>query len=156
MNIFSVLSTGQSKLHEPSMSAMFAYLLNPNQDHGLSRKVIDSFLKLSNINKTYEKFINDKTIKFQIDLEVLYTWKGKKNYIDIQIKILDSSYQEIHRIIIENKIKQGASNPKQLDSYYHAVINDQDNDDPFSLNNEEDVSVIFLTPKSNKGVRRGI
>lgn len=152
MNIFSVLSTGKSNLHEPSISAMFAYLLNPNQDHGLGRKVINNFLKLSNINKTYENFIDDETIKFEIDLEVPYKYKNKRNDIDIQIKILDSSYNEIHRIIIENKIKQGAANPKQLNSYYQAVIKDKDNDDSFDLK-EEDLSAIFLTPKPNRGLK---
>ncbi|WP_428088247.1 PD-(D/E)XK nuclease family protein [Candidatus Thioglobus sp.] len=152
MNIFSVLSTGKSNLHEPSMSAMFAYLLNPNQDHRLGRKVINNFLKLSDINKIYKNFIDDKTIKFEIDLEVPYQYKNKRNDIDIQIKILDSSYNELHRIIIENKIKQGAANPKQLNSYYQAVINDKNNDDSFNLK-EENLSVIFLTPKPNKGLK---
>ncbi len=138
-------------MHEPSMSAMFAYLLNPNQDHGLGRKIINNFLKLSNINKIYENFIDDKTIKFEIDLEVPYQYKNKRSDIDIQIKILDSSYNELHRIIIENKIKQGSANPKQLSSYYQAVINDKDND-AFNLE-EENLSVIFLTPKPNKGLQ---
>jgi hypothetical protein len=151
MNIFSVLSTGKSNLHEPSMSAMFAYLLNPNQDHGLGRKVINNFLELANHNKIYEKFINDETIKFQIDLEVPYRYKNKRNDIDIQIKILDSSYNEKHRIIIENKIKQESASSKQLNSYYQAVINDKDNDDFFDLE-KENLSVIFLTPKPNKGL----
>lgn len=134
------------------MSAMFAYLLNPNQDHGLGRKVINSFLKLSNIDNIYKDFIEDETIKFQIDLEVPYRHNNKGNSIDIQIKILDSSYNELHRIIIENKIKQGAANPKQLNLYYEAVINDKDNDDSFNLE-EKNLSVIFLTPKPNKGLK---
>ena len=152
MNIFSVLSTGKSNLHEPSMSAMLAYLLNPNQDHGLNRKFIDVFLKLANTNKIYESFIDDKTIKFEIDLEVPYNYQGKRNDIDIQIKILDSSYKELHRIIIENKIKQGAANPKQLNAYYQAVINDKNNDDAFNLD-KENLSIIFLTPKPTSGFK---
>lgn len=149
MNIFSVLSTGKSNLHEPSMSAMLAYLLNPNQDHGLGRKFINNFLALAdNDKKIYSEFINSNAIKFEIDLEVAYSRKGKRNDIDIQIKILDKSYNELHRIIIENKIKSGASNPEQLNRYYEAVINDKDNDDSFELN-KEDLSVIFLTPKLN-------
>jgi hypothetical protein len=151
MNVFSVLSTGKSNLHEPSISAMFAYLLNPNQDHGLGRKVINNFLELANHNKIYDEFIENKNIKFEIDLEVSYRYKNKRNDIDIQIKILDSSYNEKHRIIIENKIKQGSANPKQLNSYYQAVINDKDNDDFFDLE-KENLSVIFLTPKPNKGL----
>jgi hypothetical protein len=147
MNIFSVLSTGKSNLHEPSMSAMLAYLLNPNQDHGLGRKFINSFLTLaSQNNNIYNGYINDESIKFEIELEVAYRNKKKRNDIDIQIKILDKSYQELHRIIIENKIKSGAANPSQLSDYYSAVLNDKENDDVFELD-ENSLSVIFLTPK---------
>lgn len=147
MNIFSVLSTGKSNLHEPSMSAMLAYLLNPNQDHGLGRKFINSFLTLAaQNNNLYNDYINDESIKFEIELEVAYRSSNKRNDIDIQIKILDKSYHELHRIIIENKIKSGAANPSQLNDYYLAVLNDKENDDVFELN-QKNLSVIFLTPK---------
>ncbi len=152
MNIFSVLSMGKSRLHETSMSAMLAYLLNPNQDHGLGNKFLKSFLELAGENGIYEKYINDDSSQFQIDLEVRYHNK-KDNDIDIQIKILDGSYKELHRIIIENKIRAGASNISQLTNYYEAVVNDKNNDDAFELE-KENLSVIFLTPKlKNKGLK---
>ena len=137
---------GKSNIHEPSMSAMLAYLLNPNQDHGLGRKVINSFLELANNNEIYSGFIDNESLKFDIDLEVPYWCENKRNDIDIQIKVLDGSYNELHRIIIENKIKSGAANSKQLNWYYQAVINDKDNDDAFELS-RENLSVVFLTPK---------
>lgn len=146
MNIFSVLSTGKSNLREPSMSAMLAYLLNPNQDHGLSAKVINSFLQLANKDGIYDTFISNTNLKFEIDLEVAYTYQKKRKDIDIQIKILDKSNHERHRIIIENKIKSSSANPDQLNSYYQAILGDKDNDDAFELE-ENDLSVIFLTPK---------
>lgn len=154
MNIFAVLSTGKSNIHEPSMSAMLAYLLNPHQDHGLGRKVMERFLDFANKEKgLYGSYIADNSLRFEIDLEVQYKNEGKRNDIDIQIKVLDKSYNELHRIIIENKIKSGAANPKQLKSYYDAVLADKENDDPFELN-ENNLSVIFLTPKKNhKGLR---
>ncbi len=150
MNIFTVLSTGKSNLHEPSMSAMLAYLLNPNQDHGLGDKVIEQFLQLANTNHTYTEYLDRHDIKFQIDLEVPYKLGTARNDIDIQIKILDNNNnnQELHRIIIENKIKTGAANPKQLSKYHQAVMTDKKNDDPFTLG-ESKLSVIFLTPKLN-------
>lgn len=153
MNIFKVLSQGKSKLHEPSMSAMLAYLLNPNQDHGLGNRVINSFLKLANGKHLYKDFINNNSLKYEIDLEVVYKHNNTTNHIDIQIKILDSSYVELHRIIIENKIKSGAANSNQLNNYYRAVLNDKDNDDTFDLI-ADNLSVIFLTPKlKHKGLR---
>ena len=116
------------------------------------QKVINSFLELANNNEIYSSFINNESLKFDIDLEVSYWGENKRNDIDIQIKILDGSYNELHRIIIENKIKSGAANSKQLNLYYQAVINDKDNDDAFELN-RENLSVVFLTPKlKNKGL----
>ena len=147
---------GKSRLHETSMSAMLAYLLNPNQDHGLGDKFLNSFLELAGKNGIYEDYINNDSIKFQLDLEVLYTNINtkKENYIDIQIKILDKSYRELHRIIIENKIKSEASNSSQLNRYYEAVINDKNNDDAFELE-KKNLSIIFLTPsQKHKGLNK--
>ena len=69
MNIFSVLSMGKSRLHETSMSAMLAYLLNPNQDHGLGNKFLKSFLELANENNIYSMYIEKiglNKLKFDI------------------------------------------------------------------------------------------
>lgn len=151
MNIFSVLSMGKSRLHETSMSAMLAYLLNPNQDHGVGNKFLKSFLELSNENNIYSIYIEKigtTQLKFDIDLEVQYYYNGKRSDIDVQIKIFDNNWNELHRIIIENKIKTGAANPKQLEQYYEAVINDE-NDENIS---EDKLSVIFITPDLNNKI----
>ena len=151
MNIFSVLSMGKSRLHETSMSAMLAYLLNPNQDHGVGNKFLKSFLELSNENNIYSMYIEKiglNKLKFDIDLEVQYYYNGKRSDIDVQIKIFDNNWNELHRIIIENKIKTGAANPKQLEQYYEAVINDE-NDENIS---EDKLSVIFITPDLNNKI----
>lgn len=142
MNIFSVFSTGNSSLREPSMSSMLAFLLNPTQDHGLGRKIIDNFLETAD-QKRYGKYVRSKTIRFEIDLEVPYLFKGKRNMVDVQIRILNDNYNELHRIIIENKIKASSADPKQLQSYYQAVLNDPDQDAKLK---PDQVSVIFLTP----------
>lgn len=151
MNIFSVLSMGKSRLHETSMSAMLAYLLNPNQDHGVGNKFLKSFLKLANKNNIYSTYIEkigSTQLKFDIDLEVQYYYNGKRSDIDVQIKIFDNNWNELHRIIIENKIKTGAANPKQLQQYYEAVINDV-NDQNIS---KDKLSVIFITPDLNNKI----
>lgn len=147
MNIFNVLSMGKSRLHETSMSAMLAYLLNPNEDHGLGYRFLKSFLELANEKKIYEQYINkleNRELKFDIDLEVSYFYDNKRSDIDVQIKIFNSNWEELHRIIIENKIKSGAANPKQLAEYYNAVLNDNDD-----KSTEDKLSVIFLTPDLN-------
>lgn len=157
MNIFNVLSMGKSRLHETSMSAMLSYLLSPYQDHGLGNIFLRNFLDIANKNKTlYSKTItgiDDGNIKVEIDLEVPYVFSKKRNDVDIQIKFLNRKNQEIHRLIIENKIRAGAANSNQLKEYYEAVLNDKDNDDSFDLDSDN-LSVIFLTPDvDHKGLK---
>ncbi len=151
MNLFNVLSMGKSRLHETSMSAMLGYLLDPTQDHGLGSKFLKKFLEISNHQSQYSTFIEQldkRRIKIEVDLEVPYNHRGKRNDIDIQIKFFSSKNEELHRIIIENKIRSGAANPQQLTSYYEAVLNDQENDDVFELTTDH-LSVIFITPDLN-------
>ncbi|VEH68588.1 Uncharacterised protein [Rodentibacter pneumotropicus] len=42
---FKVLNNGDSRLYEPSMSAMLGYLLDSNEDHGLGSIFVKRFLK---------------------------------------------------------------------------------------------------------------
>lgn len=145
MNLFSVLSMGKSRLHETSMSAMLAYLLNPNQDHGLGDKFLKSFFELTNKAFLYAKYLETDGYKFDIQLEVPYSKDNKRSDIDIQIKIFDNDWkEEQHRIIIENKIRVSAANPEQLKQYYEAVLTGDDDDG--SQISSDKLSVIFLTP----------
>lgn len=137
MNIFQVLSQGKSRLHEPSMSAMLGYLLDSNKDHGLADAVIRKLLQT--IDETrFEDIISMDFIDAQVSLEEPYQLNGKRKDIDIQILFLNDKKKECHRIIIENKIKVGAANPKQLKEYYQAIINDEPDIKAFT--------VVFLTP----------
>ena len=140
MNIFQVLSQGKSRLHEPSMSAMLGYLLDSNKDHGLGDSVIRKLLQT--IDETrFESIISMGFIDSQVSLEEPYQLKGKRKDIDIQVILLNDKKEEIHRVIIENKIKVGAANPKQLKEYYQAIINEE-----LEI---EALTIVFLTPNIN-------
>jgi PD-(D/E)XK nuclease superfamily len=139
MNIFQVLSQGKSRLHEPSMSAMLGYLLDSNKDHGLGDAFIRVFL--STIDEdAFKEFLFSNFIKSQVELERPYQLGNNRKDIDIEISLLDEDNKEKHRIIIENKIKVGAANPKQLKEYYEAVLQEDS-----SIAN---LYIIFLTPES--------
>lgn len=140
MNIFQVLSQGKSRLHEPSMSAMLGYLLDSNKDHGLGDAVIRKLL-LTIDEKRFEEIISMDFIDAQVSLEEPYQLNGARKDIDIQIIFLNKKKMECHRIIIENKIKASAANPKQLNDYYQAVKSDEPNIKAFTI--------IFLTPNIN-------
>ena len=45
MNIFDVLNRGDSRLYEPSMSAMLGYLLDSSENHGLGSAFVKMFLE---------------------------------------------------------------------------------------------------------------
>ena len=111
MNIFQVLSQGKSRLHEPSMSAMLGYLLDSNKDHGLGDAFVREFLKLVDEDR-FKEILKFEFIDAQVSLEEPYQLNNSRKDIDIQLLLLDSKRNEKHRVIIENKIKVGAANPK--------------------------------------------
>lgn len=140
MNIFQVLSQGKSRLHEPSMSAMLGYLLDSNKDHGLGDAAIRMLLQT--IDKERFKRITSQTfIDSQVSLEEPYQLNGNRRDIDIQIILLNDKKEEVHRVIIENKIKIGAANPKQLAEYYQAILAEEPE--------IKELTIIFLTPNVN-------
>ena len=151
MNIFEVLSQGKSRLHEPSISAMLGYLLDPSADHGISDTFLRDFLILvdKNLNSNiFENFSSQQNkIKAIVELEVQYSLNNKRSDIDIQISLLEGE-TEIHRIIIENKIRFSSANTNQLNEYYNAILKDDD----YKIQ-QPNITIVFLTPEGqNSGL----
>jgi len=149
MNIFEVLNQGNSRLHEPSISAMLGYLLDTRRDHGLGDTFFKEFLSLLNeeINdKRFNKYLNRSFIDTDVLLEEPYELNGLSKYIDIQISILNKDKlddnQEDFRIIIENKVKDSSTSEGQLSSYYQAIIEDE--------NTIDNLAIVYLTPFSKR------
>lgn len=65
MNIFNILSMGDSKIKEPSITAFIGYVLNPNEDHGLSFFLINRFERLLGFKETTFTSNLDIEIKFE-------------------------------------------------------------------------------------------
>lgn len=137
MNIFQVLSQGKSRLNEPSMSAMLGYLFDSNEDHGLGDTFVRAFL-MNLDQERFSCFLKMDFIDAQSELEVTYSLGKNPRAIDIEISVLDSERNLGHRFIIENKIKVGAANPKQLKEYYQAILQDD--------SEAQNVCMVFLTP----------
>ena len=144
MNIFEILSRGKSRLHEPSMSAMLGFLLSPSDDHGLSDSFLNAFLELINSKaerEVFGKFIGGARPNVGVELEKDYG--GKQ--IDVEVSIYEGGFdggKEVHRILIENKIRENAVKPGQLLSYHNAVLADED----FQAEAPE-LTIVFLTPE---------
>lgn len=147
MNVFEVLSQGKSRLHEPSVSAMLGYLLNPNENHGIGDLFLRNFLAM--LDKCWDGTLfshlleQQKRINAIVELEVQYHLLSR-NDIDIQIQILEND-KETHRIIIENKIRSSAASPQQLNKYYQAVLHDKDVQAENPI-----ITMVFLTPDDQK------
>lgn len=157
MNIFDVLSQGKGRLNEENLSAMLAFLLSPNQSHGLSDIFLRHFLKAiarsCGKENRFINIINDaKPIRADILLESPYSLGKKRRVVDIEIRIFKPTFKqpnnkeeftEIHRIAIENKIKAQSASLKQFKEEFEAILKDIETDD------QVEVTMVFLTP-SNK------
>ena len=156
MNIFDVLSQGKGRLNEENLSAMLAFLLSPNQTHGLGDIFLRHFLKAiaqaCDEEKTFSSILNDANpIRSDILLESAYKIGNKRRVVDIEIRIFKPTFNqsnkeeltEIHRIAIENKIKAQSASTNQFKEEFEGILNDFEGDDQI------DVTMVFLTP-SNK------
>jgi hypothetical protein len=141
MNIFTVLSQGASRLHEPSMSAFLGYLLDTGKDHGLNDIFVRAFLQCVDADGFSSILANDY-IKSAVELERKYDYNGSVRSIDIEV-ILSLDGAPAFRLIIENKINVGAASAQQLAEYYRAVVDDERDD-----RSAENLYFIFLTPYS--------
>ncbi len=138
MNIFSVLSQGASRLHEPSMSAMLGYLLGSNHDHGLGDTFVRAFLRQLDA-ETFAAVLEKPEIKSSVEFEPKYELTGVGDRsLDIDLLILDKE-KVLFRVLIENKIRGSAANPRQLADFYAAVMEDA----PKTRN----LYFVFLTPE---------
>ena len=161
MNIFDVLSQGKGRLNEENLSAMLAFLLSPNQTHGLGDIFLRHFLKAiaqaCGEENRFSSILNDANpIQSDILLESAYNIGKKRRVVDIEIRIFRSTFNqlnkegltEIHRIAIENKIKAQSASTNQFKEEFKGILNDFEGDDQI------DVTMVFLTPSSNhKGLK---
>ena len=145
MNIFTALSARRdSKLRETNLSAIFAYFLDPAQDHGLGITFLKSFLEIVGIAEEIQKKQVDLA-KTGVSTEKRYETTPSKNskqthiLMDIEIEFANSKGDIMHAIVVENKIKPGAANLKQLDRYYKIFKKD---------NPDTKITMVFLTPDS--------
>ncbi|ADI73373.1 hypothetical protein Metev_0458 [Methanohalobium evestigatum Z-7303] len=149
MNIFTALSQGRGSLNEENMSAMLGYLLSPEQSHGLNDVFLKKFLssvaeiKDGQLHDLDNLLLSKDEIKVEVNFEQPYSYHGYSRYVDIDIRIFDNHYNELYRLIIENKIKPASSSSNQFKEEYEAVISDIEEN---SENSHPKVIMIFLTP----------
>lgn len=140
MNIFEILSQGKGSVNEENVSAFLAYLLNPNETHGLKNEFFKEFIKLVDKNLAD----TDDTLQLSnIRLEVpFYDKKGNKN----NKRVMDI-FLEVHSVIkgdiiiaIENKIDSSAVQECQLSEECSYICNEYKKSTP------DNFKFVFLAP----------
>ena len=132
MNIFEVLSQGRSRLNEPSISAFFAYLLQPGENHGLGDSFLSGFLKLALKETLSDREPTDvwKLENTEVLLEEPLSGGKDTYYVDLLVNLepMHENSAESPRVslLIENKLRPGAARQSQLKNYYSALRTDSD------------------------------
>jgi len=159
MNIFRILSSNDGSINEPNVSSFLAYLLDPNEDHGLSSLLLQEILNdiIEIDNKFFSKIqYNNRvtdlskysgySINIIPELSVNLEKKGKRKRrdIDIIIEIIDNKTNElIYSICLENKITDSSINKN--DSQLEDELLGLENYYSESEQNPE-IYIIYLTP----------
>jgi len=159
MNIFRILSSNDGSINEPNVSSFLAYLLNPNEDHGLSSLLLQELLHEISIcdenflsKLKYEERITDLSTysRYLINIipEMTVTLDNgtaiKKRDIDILLEVIDNKTSEVlYAICIENKITDASINKK--DSQLQDELKGLEN--YYQVNEiSPEIYVVYLTP----------
>lgn len=169
MNIFKVLSSNDGSINEPNVSSFLAYLLDPNENHGLGSRFVESFLSpivLNNKEYFKELIYNNRLrdlsrnslyeVRVQAEVKVIIPNNRNKRRtrdIDILIEIYErKNLQSVpkYSFCIENKIKDGAiiKGENQLFEEITGLISYYNS--PSITLEQPLVSFIFLTPATSK------
>ena len=135
MNIFEALSHGKGCINEENISSFLAYLLDPNEDHGLGTVFLEKFLNLKKLKlsegeiKTTDMNNLDIKLEYQVNIP-------EKRYIDIVFETSE------HIIAIENKILEKSKQNGQLQDEYNGLKTSDEYKD-----SNKAILMIYLVPE---------
>ena len=122
MNIFKILSSNAGRINEPNISSFLAYLLDPNEDHGLSTRLLD--LIVDDYRAVDSRFFKNlgSLSNYRIEIKPEYKvfsdsekCERKKRFIDIVVGIYENNEKfPKYALCIENKIKDFSIQNNQL------------------------------------------
>ncbi|GAB0169758.1 PD-(D/E)XK nuclease family protein [Lysinibacillus sp. CTST325] len=169
MNIFKVLSSNDGSINEPNVTSFLAYLLDPNENHGLGSRFVESFLTpivLANKEQYNELIYNNRIrdlsrnskyeVRVQAEVKVISSTSEsakKTRDIDIVIELFDQTFSDSlpkFSFCVENKINDGAIQ-KGDNQLFEEIIGLVNFYKVSSLEKEQPlVSFIFLTHTGSK------
>ena len=151
MNIFNALTLGNVGIREPNITAVLGYLLTSSRNHSMDDALLLELIKIINRNND-ERIINlEEYISSEINIEHRYKDKikiegdevNRTRALDIQIKLINSEDKIFHRIIIENKIKDG-HDETQLEQEYWLEREEKNNSKGY-YTDDASITVLFIT-----------
>lgn len=162
MNIFKILSAGDSSLKEPALTAILGYYLTPSETHGMKSILLEYLIKpfvLSDENDMFQdlKLNNEDkvlnlsnisnysiSIAFEERLDVVDSdSKQSTRELDLLIEIKDEESKNIKYVFgIENKINKaaGSSDDYQLTDEVFGLVKKY-----VAENSDVKIGFIFLT-----------
>lgn len=146
MNIFEALSYGKGRINEENTSSFLAYLLNPNETHGLRDEFLKRFIKLAGEKSSNIALSNLELREYNsinIELEECFPNDECKNSRKVDIMIYLKNDAELTIIGIENKIKSESCQGNQLKEEYTNICN--------KYNKKQNVNIfmLFVVPFEN-------
>lgn len=161
MNIFEVLSSGNSDLNEENVTAFLAWLLDPWQTHGLGTAFLDRFLKAVLDEKDHEAYQGvahlakgATSLRTSVDRKISVLMErsvepgnGRRS-IDIDVEISLGSDKPRH-IIIENKIRDSAIEEDQLLDELNGFLKDST-----LVTAIEDIVFVFITNSDSQEAQK--
>ncbi len=107
MNIFKILASYDGSIKEPNISSFLAYLLDLNEDHGLSDLLIKGLIQdFKNINSNFFGKLKNDLNQYEIKINPEYSvfLDNKRRDIDVVIEFYDENIEEpLYSLCIENK-----------------------------------------------------
>lgn len=142
MNIFEALSQGKGAINEENTSSFLAYLLNPEESHGLKREFLRRFLN---------KIGCSEYVEWKIDVcleEPCKEGQRKSNRcVDIILDLFDEETGKQKLIAIENKVTANAADTTQFSGEYR-FLRENKNFKKYS------VTMVFLSPEMEKKLQK--
>jgi hypothetical protein len=148
MNIFDALSRGNSRIHEVGITSILSYFLDPTADHGLGDSFLRATLRALNPDR-FAEILAGPALYATVEPEKPYKdGKGSQFFIDIEVRLFssDEKAEELHRILIENKIAKSTLRQGQLASYHTCVMAEDD-----FKSAQPSLSIFLIAPASAKG-----
>jgi len=117
MNIFKILSSYDGSIKEPNISSFLAYLLDLNEDHGLSDLLLMSIIQDFKDKNSFffgriKKTLNQFDVRINPEYPVFFD--NKRRDIDIVVEIYEEKNEiPLYSLCIENKITDNSIQRKK-------------------------------------------